>query len=106
MESHSPAQDDRVFRALMQRAAGLCVAMVLGIRARPAVGSEALHRKDQLCTLPLNRHKQLFGVAPMLSSLAATLITGSPDAILLADAQGRYVDAIPAALALLGYTRE
>jgi PAS domain S-box-containing protein len=42
----------------------------------------------------------------MLSSLAAALIIGSPDAVLLADEEGRYVDANPAALALLGYARE
>lgn len=42
----------------------------------------------------------------MLSSHAAALITSSPDAILLMDAEGHSIDANPAALALLGYTRE
>lgn len=42
----------------------------------------------------------------MLSSVAAAIITGSPDAILVADAEGHYIDANPAALTLLGYTRE
>ena len=42
----------------------------------------------------------------MLSSLDTTLVAGSPDAILIADEDGHYVEANPAALALLGYTRE
>jgi PAS domain S-box-containing protein len=42
----------------------------------------------------------------MLSSLAAALVDGSPDAILIADEAGHYVGANPAALTLLGYPRE
>src|SRR5687768_8352772 len=42
----------------------------------------------------------------MLSSLAAALVAGSPDAVLVADEAGRYVEANPAALALLGYPPE
>jgi two-component system, sensor histidine kinase and response regulator len=42
----------------------------------------------------------------MLSSIASALITDSPDALLIANEEGYYIDANPAALALLGYTRE
>ena len=41
----------------------------------------------------------------MLSSLAAALVAATPDAILIADEDGHYIEANPAALALLGYTR-
>jgi hypothetical protein len=42
----------------------------------------------------------------MLPSMFAALFAASPDAILIADEAGHYVEANPAALALLGYTRE
>jgi PAS domain S-box-containing protein len=42
----------------------------------------------------------------LLSSIAATLVSGSPEAILLADEAGQCLDANPAALSLLGYTLE
>ena len=42
----------------------------------------------------------------MLPAIAMAIVTGSPDAILIADGDGHCVDANPAALALLGYTRE
>jgi PAS domain S-box-containing protein len=42
----------------------------------------------------------------MLPSTFAALFAASPDAILIADEKGHYVDANLAALALLGYTRE
>src|SRR3954466_3547177 len=42
----------------------------------------------------------------MLPSIAAAIIAGSPDAVLVLDADGRYRDANPAACQLLGYSRE
>jgi PAS domain S-box-containing protein len=41
-----------------------------------------------------------------MSASLGPLFARSPDAILVADADGHYVDANPAALTLLGYTRE
>ena len=43
---------------------------------------------------------------PLLPAIAAAIVTGSPDAILIADERGHVVEANPAALTLLGYQRE
>jgi two-component system, sensor histidine kinase and response regulator len=42
----------------------------------------------------------------MLPSVSAAIVAGSPDAVLVADEEGRYQDANPAACQLLGYSRD
>src|SRR4028119_1375454 len=56
--------------------------------------------------MSLNRF--IYGVrgAPMLPSIATAIVAGSPDAVLVLDADGRYPDANPAARHPPGYSRD